>query len=336
MSKNNPFAAALDKAAPKGPVESSDPIETKPEEQPQQSLPEPDPVEQSPSESPVETAPTEQQEVEASSEGGGSAWWDFENKSKEAKTEDFDPVKIKDQYNQLVDDPDVSLLLEFKKAGKGLQDLIKEYQEVDYDSMDYEKLAAEVGKLKGYSDEEIEEMVDDLKGLGRFARDKEIDAMKSYLNQTKSQKRKNIVGSLQNDIQKQQYIQQKAAADLQMYKTQMIGNEFAGLKFGVKEAENFEDFVKTFNQHVVSGDGTVAMGKMFRFYIGDQLFEKAQAVAASNGYAKGKQDLLKEISRPVKQPVSSSVPINSQNQNETKHDPMSLVRSMRQAPSSKQ
>lgn len=331
MSKPNPLAAALDRAAPKGPVEEAPAPDNK-SQQPET----PAPVAEAPvvnQEAPVVEQPPAEN-TPAPAQESQEVWWDFD-KPKASEEAPEDPKVIAEEFSELLEDPDVSLLLEFKKAGKGLNDLIKEYQEVDYDSMDYEKLAKEVGKLKGYNEEEIEEMVDDLKSLGRFARDKEVDAMKALLNQQKSQKRQKIVGSLQQDIQKQQYIQQKAASDLALYQREMVGKEILGVKLDAKDSEDFGNFAKTFNTQVVNEDGTVSMGTVFEFWLGKRKLRKIQSIAASNAYAKGQQEVLSEITRPVKAPVTATTPVAPNAAAEVKHDPRGLAQSLRQAPSAR-
>ncbi len=218
-------------------------------------------------------------------------------------------------YEALMQDKEAQLFIEAKKAGKSLLDLTKEYQVVDYSSMDAEDLAKHYGKHLGLSDDQIEESVDGLLSMNPIQKFEMTNSWRDKLNSIQAGKIDQIAGGYKKTYEDHSYILQKAANDLEREASSIVDKELFSTKFTNKDADDFKSFVQNFN--TLNPDGTMNMALLKQFWIGTKV-SSIQKANYAKGASEGRKEILKEIHRPSESSsIATKLPEVKSNQSES-------------------
>jgi hypothetical protein len=218
-------------------------------------------------------------------------------------------------YEALMQDKEAQLFIEAKKAGKSLLDLTKEYQVIDYGSMDAEDLAKHYGKHLGLSDDQIEESIDGLSSMNPIQKHEMVSSWKEKLNAIQAGKIDQIAGGYKKTYQDQAYILQKAAEDTERKAVSIVDKELFSTKFTNKDADDFRGFVRNFD--TFNSDGTMNVDKLFLYWIGTKI-PSIQKANYAKGASEGRKEILKEIHRPSESSsIATKLPEVKSNQSDT-------------------
>lgn len=244
-----------------------------------------------------------------------------------------DPVaeatELAAEYKAMQNDPDFKLFMEYKKAGKSLGDLTTDFKYTDYNKMDSESLVKAIAAHRGYTPEEAEEALSDLNGLGKLSRDREIAVMKAELNAHQDTQRETLYGSVKQQAELQNKVRSQYATEVQQIGTEMIDKNYYGVKLDQEKQKDWLEFARSFT--LMRQDGSVASEEIFKIWL-TRLIPKIQSDAASKSHHQGKEEILKEVVRPVKEAPSGKLPIQAST-GEVKHNPRDLTKQMTAPPS---
>ena len=249
----------------------------------------------------VESAPVveEQPVAEIEQESpAGSSWMEISS-GQEAEEpvqqgpSDREKVEIMDK---LMQDYEIKLLLEAKRAGKSLKDVAKEYQSVDYSSMDVEDLAKHYGQYLGLSDEQIEESIDGLSSLNPIQRHEMTNSWRQKLDSAQASKLEQIIGGYKQEYQRQEQIVKKLNMDVEKEAAFLVDKDVFGAKLTTKDAEDFKKWVNDFNY--LNPDGTYNVPMLRNFWLGAVKMPSIQKANYAKGQSEGRKEVLKEVHRP--------------------------------------
>lgn len=252
----------------------------------------------------------------------------LKNKAAEPDSPDNQDAELLNEFKALQEDPDFKLFREYKKAGKTLGDLTKDFEYIDYKKLTSDQLVAEYGKLKGYTPDEVDEALSEINGLGKLSRDREIEAMQGILDQNQQGKREILAGDAQKQTALHEKIRTQYRSEVEQIQGDMVGKDYNGVKFNQETSKQWQQFASTFN--LQRQDGTIATEVIFKAFL-STLIPQIQSTAASKSHSQGREEILKEISRPVKDAPAGKLPVAQVT--DVKHDPKGLTQSMTQAPS---
>jgi hypothetical protein len=201
-------------------------------------------------------------------------------------------------FDALFSNPQVELVLKAFQAGKTLEEIAKEYQVVDYNSMDVESLSKAYGQLQGYSDDEVEATQEWLDSLPTVQRTRELNAMKSELGQLRNEKMKTLSQGYEKTIADEQAVQRKLETDIAATSQAMIGKDLFGATITKKDADDFQKWVRTDFANYVNPDGTYNVNQLRNFWLGAVKIPSIQKANFAKGKTEGVQEVLKEVHRP--------------------------------------
>jgi len=242
-------------------------------------------------EKPVEVAPTQ----------AASDFFETEEtqvtETGEAKPTPTDIDKAR-AWDALTKDPEFDLFFKAKQAGKSLADLTKEYQPIDYKSMDAEAIMKHYGQLKKYDDAKIEQSLEWIAGLPPIQQDRELSALINELDQNQQAKFKDLGLNFERDIQSQAMIEKKYREDIAQYKQLISEREHNGAKFSKQDGDAFENWVSTEFPKYINPDGTYNVKMLANFWLGAVKLPAIQKANLSKGASEARMEVLKEVGRP--------------------------------------
>lgn len=249
----------------------------------------------------VESAPVVEEQPVAENEQeapAGSSWMEIGSSEKNEEPvqqgpSDREKAEIMDK---LMQDYEIKLLLEAKRAGKSLKDVANEYQSVDYGKMDVEDLARHYGQHLGLSDDQIEESIDGLSSLNPIQRHEMTNSWRQKLDAAQASKLEQIIGGYKQEYQSQEQIVKKLAVDVDKEAAFMVDKELFGAKLTNKDAEDFKKWVNTFDY--LNPDGTYNVQMLRNFWLGAVKMPSIQKANYAKGQTEGRKEVLKEVHRP--------------------------------------
>lgn len=203
-------------------------------------------------------------------------------------------------YDTLIADPEFKLFFEAKRAGKKLTDIAKEYDTVDYRKLPTEAVIEHYGKLNGWDEDKIAEVLGEVNTMGALQRDREIKAITAEL-ESNQQARLDQLGasykqSADTSLEQEKFVMQKLDEDISRVSKLMIDKEFYGAKLNDQDVKRFTEYVKTFD--LFNNDGTYNVDLMLANWLGSEKLRDIQKANYAKGQSAGKQELLKEVHRP--------------------------------------
>ena len=233
-----------------------------------------------------------------------------------------------EEYSRIKTDPDFELFMTYKKAGKTLNDLTKDYEYVDYKKLTTEQLAQAYGAKNNLTEEQIEDTLSEINGMGPLGRQREVSAMQQELEQDQDGRRQKLAGDVQGQVDMHNQIRTRYVDEVKQIQTQMVDKEIYGVKLDAKTASEWLNFAGSFT--LQRADGTLATEEIFKIFL-ERLIPKIQSTAASKSHHQGREEILKEVSRPLKDVPQGQIPVEPKK--EVKHDPAALSNQMAAPPS---
>jgi len=197
---------------------------------------------------------------------------------------------------RLLQDHEIKLFLEAKRAGKSLKDVANEYQTVDYGTMDAETLAKHYGQHLGLSDDQIEESIDGISSMTPIQKHELMASWKGKLESAQASKMEQLIGGYRQVSQSQEQIVQKLAQDVDKEAAFIVDKELFGAKLTQKDAEDFKKWVSTFDY--LNPDGSYNVQMLRNFWLGAVKMPSIQKANYAKGQSEGRKEILKEVHRP--------------------------------------
>lgn len=245
----------------------------------------------------VET-PQAEQEVVNDEPQETPSWMELpaqDSPKQEASNEPSAEEKLK-YYEQLMQDKELQLIIEAKKAGRSLRDVAEEYKVIDYSKMSAEDITKHYGQQIGLDEDQIEESIDSLSSMNPIQKHEMLNSWRQKLETAQASKFEQLAGSYRQESQNQQAVMQKFAMDLDKEASFIVDKELFGAKLTQKDADDFKRWVSTFDY--VNSDGTYNVAKLRNFWLGEVKLPTLQKANYAKGQSEGRKEILKEVHRP--------------------------------------
>jgi hypothetical protein len=253
-------------------------------------------VNEEPAEVQNEEIPVEQEHTPVETDGNHS-WMEIGSSKQEEPVQTGPSEKEKlEIMERLLQDHEIKLFLEAKRAGKSLKDVANEYQTVDYGTMDAETLAKHYGQHLGLSDDQIEESIDGISSMTPIQKHELMASWKGKLESAQASKMEQLIGGYRQVSQSQEQIVQKLAQDVDKEAAFIVDKELFGAKLTQKDAEDFKKWVSTFDY--LNPDGSYNVQMLRNFWLGAVKMPSIQKANYAKGQSEGRKEILKEVHRP--------------------------------------
>lgn len=221
------------------------------------------------------------------------------------------------QYDKLMADEGLAAIIAARSQGKNIDEIIRDFQTVDYNSMPAEAVARSYGKLKGWNEDQINEEIGALAEMRPSQREFTVEGMVAKLNAAQADALKQKQGSYgeqaaqaiakaqQAEAAHEKFIQTRFVEDMAKAKARIMANEFAGAKLTQEDADDFERFVTT-EFEFLRKDGTYDMDRFIPYWLGAKKLKSIQRTNYANGKSDGNLETLKEIHRPSESSAAAS------------------------------
>jgi hypothetical protein len=238
---------------------------------------------------------TQQQSTQTDSK----AWYEEEPSTKVETQSTETKTESKAETAQELD-PDLKLLLEYKKSGKTLKDFVSEYKVEDYSTWADEKIVFE--GLKDFmklSEEEIEQAKYEFETGSILQKKQLVESFRQKYEQKNEQLLKQLTSSNTQIDERQNAISQIFNDQLESYSKNVVDQEVYGLKITDEMSKDLKNFIeKEFT--LQRADGTFDIEKMYSIGLwlkyGKDLV-KSNITKAKN---EGKEQVIREVSNPSK------------------------------------
>ncbi len=228
---------------------------------------------------------------------GNHSWMEIGSSKQEEPVQTGPSEKEKlEIMERLLQDHEIKLFLEAKRAGKSLKDVANEYQTVDYGTMDAETLAKHYGQHLGLSDDQIEESIDGISSMTPIQKHELMASWKGKLESAQASKMEQLIGGYRQVSQSQEQIVQKLAQDVDKEAAFIVDKELFGAKLTQKDAEDFKKWVSTFDY--LNPDGSYNVQMLRNFWLGAVKMPSIQKANYAKGQSEGRKEILKEVHRP--------------------------------------
>jgi len=198
--------------------------------------------------------------------------------------------------------------MEIKKNGGTLADLFNEYQPVDYTKMTPEAVAKHYGELKGWSAEDIEEIISEFEDMKSYQKKEAVEKWITTLEESQGGKRAKLTDGIRAKSEESQResarIEAKFADDVEKEASFIVDKPLFGTKMTKEDAEDFKTWVNTFD--FLNPDGTYNVPMLRNFWIGARKIPAIQKANYSQGTSDGKLEVLKEVHRPSDNSAAAS------------------------------
>jgi transcriptional regulator with XRE-family HTH domain len=225
-----------------------------------------------------------------------SFWLDDAPKTTDAPKSDAPAIDYEKVYQSLLKDPEIALIVEAKKAGRSLADVAKEYQQVDYTTMDAQGLVENYGKQHKWTAEQIESELEFYESKSLTEKQQIAAIWKGSLENEQKGKLEKLAGAYKEDAAKEAKIQQTFFKDLEDTANFMVDKEVAGIKMTKEDAQNFRDW--TMNFSIAKEDGTYDVKLMQKLWIGANKLSAIQKAYQAKGESQGRKEVLTEVHQP--------------------------------------
>ena len=197
-------------------------------------------------------------------------------------------VDYQKEYQALLNDPEIKLAVEARKAGKSIKDIVPNLTVTDYSKMDLKTLAEHYGKSRGWSDTDIEASIESVERKPAYEREQFMESWAQKLQSADQGKLEQFANQLREqgaqNIERERFIEQKSFQDLDAEAAFMEGKLVAGIKLTKEDSNDFKEWCKNFD--ITNEDGTYNLQKMRNLYLGDKKISEIQKAH----YAKGKSE----------------------------------------------
>lgn len=225
-------------------------------------------------------------------------WWEDEDGDIQQPTKV--ESKPTEEPKQEPLDPDLELLMEYKKSGKTLADFVKEYQVEDYNTWTEDKLVEQgLKEFYGITDEDMQNALYEFKNSSIFQKKQLLEGFKQKFEEKNADKLKQLTSSNIQDQERAKAVYETYNRELSEYSSKIANQELYGLKVTDEMSQNL---VKYINEEfsLTKNDGTFDIEKVFSVALwlkhGKDLV-KANITKAKN---EGREQVIREVSNPSK------------------------------------
>jgi len=232
-------------------------------------------------------------------------------------------AELESRSKELETIPEIQAIVEAKKSGKEISDVLKELKGVDYDALTPEQLYEHDLKTKGFSEDEIEELKFDFLSQTTAKQKLQTLSIKDNLKYEQSLKIQNIQQrNLESQKQQDELINrnvQKAQTELDSLSAQLENKEMYGVVLTKEIINSVKDAI---NNEKVIGDSINGFDiqKSFEENFKSKYFNLIVKTNVQMERAKTMEKALNEVSRP-------DANITSRQGNETNTNESAEVRS---------
>lgn len=262
---------------------------------------------------------TTNQQTEGTSEESVKAWYEDEEQEAQQNaqqtTQQAAQQQEQPQQPQIEEDEDIKLIKEYKKQGKSLKDFVKEYNVVDYNSIDDNKIL-ELGlkELEGFSGDEFEDAKNEVESMTLFQKKKLVQEYRAKFNQVNEEKLKKLsyVDPKFEEAQKQMI--ERFNKDLESSVSSITNQERYGLKVTDEMSKTIKKFVAE-EMNFTKPDGSVDVETLLDVALwlkyGKELV-RANVTRAKN---EGREEILRQTTNPSTGIGSSNMSAGFSNDN---------------------
>jgi hypothetical protein len=262
-------------------------------------------------ETPQEVVETTEQEVETQETQNTNEtqtetkeeipWW-------EQKQETETQVKTNEQKitEQEAIDEEIKLLMEYKKNGKSLSDLVKDYQIEDLTKWSDDQFVKEgLKKYMNLTPEETEQAVYEYDNASIFQKKQWAENFKIKFEQENQMKLKQLTGSNEQMEGQRKAMTAKYEQEMDQYSQSIVGKEVYGLKVTDEMSKDLKKFINE-EFSLQREDGSFDIEKVYSVALwlrhgGDLV--KANITKAKN---EGREQVIKEVTNPSKNSNSNA------------------------------
>jgi len=227
-------------------------------------------------------------------------WWEDEDSDVQTapKSEKRAEEPVVEKQESL--DPDLELLMEYKKSGKSLADFVKEYSVEDYKSWGEDKLVKEgLKEFYGITEEDMDSAFYEFQNSSIFQKKQLLEGFMQKFEEKNANKLKELTSTNTQQQEQAKAVYEKYNQELSDYGQQVANKELYGLKITDEMSKNL---IKYINDEftLTRQDGTFDIEKVYSVALwlkhGKDLV-KANITKAKN---EGREQVIREVSNPSK------------------------------------
>lgn len=213
----------------------------------------------------------------------------------------------KAEPDPIYNDPLVQKIIDIRKNGGDIQQLINTIGVDDPSKLSPDELFRREAQKWGLTGEELEEAVSDFEAKPNWEKARETNAIRSELQKEKEQRLEQYAASVRAEQEKQKAIVQKAEQDLKSIAESYTGKELYGTPVTKELLDKTMQAINTFNGFR-KADGTIDAEHLFRFMF---RANNAEAIVKTNvlkAQAKGKKAIIDDITQPSRTATVRTTP----------------------------
>lgn len=203
-------------------------------------------------------------------------------------------------------DEEIKLLMEYKKNGKTLSDLVKDYQVEDLTKWSDEQFVKEgLKKYMNLTPEEMEQAVYEYDNASIFQKKQWAENFKVRFEQDNQAKLKQLSGSNEEIELRRKAMTEKYEKEMDQYSQSIVGKEVYGLKVTDEMSKDLKKFINE-EFSLQREDGSFDIEKVYSVAL--WLKHGADLVKANVTKAKneGREQVIKEVTNPSKNMTSNA------------------------------
>lgn len=269
-----------------------------------------------------ETQDTNQ--AEASETPAQKSWYDSEDE--EETTETQAPTSTQPEPQQVqpketvelppeLNDEEVKLIIEYKKSGKTLKDFVQEYNIVDYDSMDDNKII-EMGlkQLEGFKGEELDEASSEIESMNLFQKKKLIRDYRAQFDQINQEKLKQLSSFENTQAEVQKATVQRFNTELESTVSKITNQERYGLKITDEMSKSLKKYVAD-EMNFQRPDGSLDVEALLDVALWRKYGKELVRANVTRAKNEGREEILRQTTNPSTGTGSSNASAGFSNDN---------------------
>ncbi len=242
---------------------------------------------------PVVTEPTA---VEPAKE-----WYEGDEPSTQPATSAAQPTTTPVATDPLLDDPEVKFILEQKKAGKNLSDIISHLSVTDNSNLpDREVVAQGLKDFKNKTADDIETIMSQFDSLTYFEQETKVNEFRNLYANRVQERQKLLSEPVTKQKEFQDQVINRFIQEVDAGTSKLVDQEFKNLKITAEMADDIKQTV--LNLTLTREDGSFNTEDMIEFAIFKKYAGKLVAANVSKAKNSGRQEVLIATTNPSSNP----------------------------------
>jgi len=234
-------------------------------------------------------------------------WYEDDEVSEPQTQQTQEPVQeVQQEQTQIELDEDLKLLMEYKKSGKTLVDFVKEYNIVDYSSVD-DKTILEMGlsQLEGFTGEELQDAQGEVETMTLFQKKKLVQEYRARFEEMNQEKLKqlSVVNTKQSEVQTQML--DRFNKELDNTVNSVKNQERYGLKITDEMSKALKQFVAE-EMSFQRPDGSVDVEALLDVAIWRKYGKDLVRANVTRAKNEGREEILRQTTNPSQGTGSSN------------------------------